>query len=618
MTNIEYVIYCRKSTDESSDNQKQSIPDQIKACIDYAKREGLTIKKKPKDFSLFESETEIEKEDHEGDIMNHRIFKETRDLFIIKEQETAKIPGKRKKWKALIDLVNKEKINGIISYAPDRQARNMLEAGQIIDLLDQNKLKENKSIWKTKLAVKYPNFHYEDNASWKMMLGIWFVFSKQYSDNLSDVITRWNNSKITSWKAIWKHKPGYFINDEWFHEPHPKYFPIIKEAFKMKLDGEIESKIREYINANWYRRTMQKTWEEKEIWKNWVNSMFLDEFYYWMLINWESVSDLRDTNPYYQPIITDEQHQLLKDRHSINPLVVKKTRTKDIYEDIKVFDVDFIFTEDNYWLTFSLPNKKRYTNKIEKANLEWKIIEFKDVVKPNQIIYRCANKESKYYNLSVTLEEIDNAILKLLKTFKIWEKEFEEYVKFTHTKLDDIEKTSKEKIASKNLEIGRLKSEKTKYIKNNMSYKKDSEENEIYENTKIEFDKKINLLRKEIEALDEWERNEIVELEIFVDVLNNAYKYYKHANYVQKRKIAKILFLNMKINHEKRLQIQVKPEFETLFNPSWWSTITELRTFFENNKEYSITELYAEKYNDYHEYKWKPIEYYRRKKKNTD
>jgi hypothetical protein len=43
-----------------------------------------------------------------------------------------------------------------------------------------------------------------------------------------------------------------------------------------------------------------------------------------------------------------------------------------------------------------------------------------------------------------------------------------------------------------------------------------------------------------------------------------------------------------------------------------------LRTFFENNKEYSITELYAEKYNDYHEYKWKPIEYYRRKKKNTD
>lgn len=571
MTNVEYVIYCRKSTDENSDNQKQSIPDQIRACIDFAQREWLKLKKKPKDFSLFESEIELEKENNESDLANRRIFQETRDLFIIKEQETAKVPGRRKKWSSLMKLINNDKINGIISYSPDRQARNMLEAGQIIDLLDQNKLPENKKLGKTKLAVKYPNFHYEDNASWKMMLGIWFVFSKQYSDNLSDVITRWNNSKITSWKAIWKHKPGYLINDEGFHEPHPKYFPIIQEAFKMKLDGEIESKIKDYINANWYRRTMQKTWEEKEMWKNWINSLFIDEFYYGMLINWDTVSDLRDTNPYYKAIITEEQHKIIKGRYELSPQVIKKTRTKDIYEDIKVFDVDFIFTEDNFGLTFSLPNKKRYTDKIEKANKNWKILELKDVVKTNQIIYRCANKDSKHYNLSITLEEIDNAILKLLKTFKIWEKEFQEYVKFTHSKLDDITKTSKEKVASKNLEIGRLKSEKTKYIKNNMSYKKDSEENEIYENTKIDYDKKISLLRKEIEALDDGERNQMIELEIFIDVLNNAHNYYKHANYVQKRKIAQILFLNIKIDHKKRLLIQVKPEFETLLSTVWWN-----------------------------------------------
>jgi hypothetical protein len=36
---IEYVIYCRKSTDETSEHQKQSIPDQIKACINYAEKE---------------------------------------------------------------------------------------------------------------------------------------------------------------------------------------------------------------------------------------------------------------------------------------------------------------------------------------------------------------------------------------------------------------------------------------------------------------------------------------------------------------------------------------------------------------------------------------------------
>ena len=36
---IGYIIYCRKSTDETSDYQKSSIPDQIKKCVYYAKNE---------------------------------------------------------------------------------------------------------------------------------------------------------------------------------------------------------------------------------------------------------------------------------------------------------------------------------------------------------------------------------------------------------------------------------------------------------------------------------------------------------------------------------------------------------------------------------------------------
>jgi len=114
-----------------------------------------------------------------------------------------------------------------------------------------------------------------------------------------------------------------------------------------------------------------------------------------------------------------------------------------------------------------------------------------------------------------------------------------------------------------------------------MSIKKDEEEVEIYESTKAEYDKKISILKKEIDSLDEWERNEILELEVFIDVLNQAKEYYKKANYVQKRKIAKILFLNIKINHEKRLHIQVKPLYEIIRNENlnnWWSFKAEGRT----------------------------------------
>lgn len=458
-------------------------------------------------------------------------------------------------------MISKWEISWLISYSPYRQARYMLEWGELINYVDEDKV-----------DLKYTNFHFENNASWKMMLWIWFVFSKQYSDKLSEDISRWNKSKVMSWRSIWRYKPWYFQNDEWFHEPHPKNFSLIKEAFKMKLDWVIESKIKDFLDANGFVREYKKTNEERPISKSMLNKMFQDEFYYGMFKNWDNIIDLREHNKYYEPILTEEQFQLLQDRYYKNPIVIsKKVKTKDIYDEIKVFDIDFILTEDNYWLTFSLPNKKRYTDKIDEASEKWIRLELKDVVKPKNIRYRCASKNSKFHWLEITLEDIDNTILKALSDFRVWEKEFKEYVKFTNSRLDDILKSTKEKISSKTLEMWRIKAEKTKYIKNNMSIKKDEEEIEIYENTKAEYDKRIDILTKEIASLNEWERNELVELEVFIDVLNNAKNYYKKANYVQKRKIAKILFLNIKINSKKELAIQVKPELQTLFNPIWWT-----------------------------------------------
>ncbi len=134
---MEYIIYCRKSTDESSGKQTQSIPDQIKYCIEFLTKNKLEIMKKPADFSDFENEADILKEDNDEDLTNRRIFQETRGFFIIKEQETGKIPYKRKKWRKLIDLIEKGKVRGLVSYSPDRQARNVLEGGELINFVDE-------------------------------------------------------------------------------------------------------------------------------------------------------------------------------------------------------------------------------------------------------------------------------------------------------------------------------------------------------------------------------------------------------------------------------------------------------------------------------------------------
>jgi DNA invertase Pin-like site-specific DNA recombinase len=122
-----YVIYCRKSTDESSGKQTQSIPDQIQACLKYAKDKELDIMLKPDDFSQFESLSEIEKENEEVDIDNRRVYLDTRNLFIVKEQKSAKVPKERIKWNKLIKMIDKGEIEGLLSYSPDRQARNLVE-----------------------------------------------------------------------------------------------------------------------------------------------------------------------------------------------------------------------------------------------------------------------------------------------------------------------------------------------------------------------------------------------------------------------------------------------------------------------------------------------------------
>lgn len=181
--NTEYVLYCRKSTDESSGQQNQSIPDQIEKCIEYANKHWFKIMKKPKDFSMFESEKEILRRENHKDKHSRSIYNETKDLFIIKESHSAKRPLQRPKWNKLIQFIQQWKIKGLISYSPDRQARNLVDWWTIVELADTGMV-----------DLKYATLHYESNNSGNMTLWILFVFSKQFSDKLSEDISRWNEN----------------------------------------------------------------------------------------------------------------------------------------------------------------------------------------------------------------------------------------------------------------------------------------------------------------------------------------------------------------------------------------------------------------------------------------
>jgi len=159
-----YILYCRKSTDEAG-KQVLSIEAQIAEVEEFATRENLKIVK------------------------------------VVTESRTAKQPG-RLEFGRMMEMIENGKADGIVSWHPDRLARNSVDGGQIIYLLDTGKL----------LDLKFPSFWFENTPQGKFMLNIAFGQSKYYVDNLGENVKRGNRQKIRRGEYPNKAPLGY-VND---------------------------------------------------------------------------------------------------------------------------------------------------------------------------------------------------------------------------------------------------------------------------------------------------------------------------------------------------------------------------------------------------------------------
>ncbi|MFM2381815.1 MAG: hypothetical protein RLZZ76_582 [Candidatus Parcubacteria bacterium] len=203
-----YVIYARKSTDQN-EKQVRSLDDQILECKLYAERQGLTV------------------------------------LDIIVEAESAKEPDVRPKFRELIkNIQERGKYDAILSWHPDRLARNMKDAGEVIDLLDKHIIKD----------LKFVSFTFENSTSGKMLLGIMFALSKEYSDKLSDDISRGNKRSIEDGAYINRAKHGYFKDVNQHLCPDGNNFLLIKQAFQMRVESKTLDQIARFLNENHYMR----------------------------------------------------------------------------------------------------------------------------------------------------------------------------------------------------------------------------------------------------------------------------------------------------------------------------------------------------------------------------
>ncbi len=183
-----FFIYTRKSTD-TEDRQVRSISDQLAELKSLAIKEDIDVV----------------------------------DIFV--EKQTAKIPG-RPVFNEMLLRIERNEASGILAWHPDRLARNSVDGGKIIYLLDTGKIAE----------LKFPTFWFDPTPQGKFMLSIAFSQSKYYVDNLSENIKRGHRNKVKD--GIWPQMaPLGYVNKNRKIVPDENIAPLIKKTFEAYATG---------------------------------------------------------------------------------------------------------------------------------------------------------------------------------------------------------------------------------------------------------------------------------------------------------------------------------------------------------------------------------------------
>ena len=209
---MDYFLYARKS-EEDDGRQVQSIGDQLKIGLHLAQETGSSI------------------------------------LEVFEESRSAKRPG-RPFFNEMISRIEAGEADGIIAWHPDRLARNAVDAGILIDLLDRGKLRD----------LKFQSYKFENTPEGKWMLNIVLGQSKYFVDKLSKDVKRGMRSKLEKGHYPFVAPPGY-LNDVKTHtvQADPERFETVKQAMRLVLTQAYSApQALHILNNDWGFRTLKR------------------------------------------------------------------------------------------------------------------------------------------------------------------------------------------------------------------------------------------------------------------------------------------------------------------------------------------------------------------------
>ena len=321
---VSYVIYARKST-EDDQRQIQSIEDQVESCLKYAKVNKLQV------------------------------------VDIIREEKSAKVAGKREKYNDMIKRIYDGEFNGILSWHPDRDSRNMKESGELLDMLDNGILAD----------MKFVSFTFNNDAAGKMTLSILFAMAKEFSDKLSEDTKRGNRRKVGEGKYMGSAKKGYINGNGDYFRPHPDTYQIFKQAWKMYQNNSNQSKVGEWLIE-----------QGEEISTNMLSIFFRDPFSAGIYCYGDQIVDLATVDTKFQPMVTPKEFILMQKLHRDNP------RGWHISSEFRPFNEFMVCGDCGNFMTTGVSKGKIY----------------------RYLSATCGNRKCKSYRKKLNLKPIANTI----------------------------------------------------------------------------------------------------------------------------------------------------------------------------------------------------------------
>lgn len=331
-----------------------------------------------------------------------------------------------------------------------------------------------------------------------------FVLSKQYSDDLSQKVTRGNTRKRAEGKSSTP-KHGYIVTEEGYYKPDKRNFELIQTAWELRAKGESIEQITKFMNDNDYSRVIKRTGRKVDMDMRILSKIFKDPFYYGILIQAKQTVDLKDIYNFVSATTEDiyNQVQQLSFRR-LRPFNIKR---RSVFYPLRGM---IICSFCNHNMVVG-PSKGQAGKRF--------------------LYYRCDNpfctknseeNRKKHRNdptkikPSIRARVIFNFIYELLKDgLDLTEEDYNDY----YNNLTKISDTARQKLG---IEIHSLQGKLTKPEEDRLN------------------------------------------IEEFLNLSKNAGAIIQSADVVIKDQICREIFLNLTVNEEKVLSCQLKPHFEEM------------------------------------------------------